>query len=100
MCALKMPFDGNSLPALSLKISKGQYNPLQPCFSKELRLLVVAMLSVDINKRPSINEILKMPIIKYRIKSYLTEMDYSKEFSHTILHKYVKINTSTNININ
>ena len=63
MCALKMPFDANSLPVLSLKISKGQYNPLHPSFSKELRALVVSMLSVEINKRPSINEILSKSII-------------------------------------
>jgi len=88
MCALKMPFDGNSLPQLSLKISSGAYNPLPPCFSRELRNLVAWMLNKEINKRPNINEILKQSIVKSRIKQYLNEVEYSKEFSHTILHNF------------
>ncbi len=58
MCALKMPFDAQNLPMLSLKIIKCQYNPLPPNFSKELRNLVNHMLSIDTNKRPNINEVL------------------------------------------
>lgn len=34
MCLLKPPFDANSLPALALKISKGDYNPLPKQFSR------------------------------------------------------------------
>jgi len=88
MCALKMPFDAQSLPMLSLKIIRGAYNPLPATLSKELRNLVSIMLAVDTNKRPSINEVLKQSIIKSRIKYFLNEMDYNKEFSHTILHNF------------
>lgn len=35
MCALKMPFDAQNLPLLSLKIIKCSYNPLPPNFSKK-----------------------------------------------------------------
>ncbi len=66
MCALKMPFDAQNLPLLSLKIIRCSYNPLPPNFSRELRSLVNIMLSVDTNKRFSINEVLsKEIIIKY-----------------------------------
>lgn len=58
MCALKMPFDAQNLPLLSLKIIKCSYNPLPPNFSKELRNLVHSMLNIDTNKRPNINEVL------------------------------------------
>lgn len=58
MTALKMPFDASSLPMLSLKIIKGNYNPLPYTFSKDIRNLVSNLLLVDPNKRPSINEIL------------------------------------------
>jgi serine/threonine protein kinase len=88
MCALKMPFDAQSLPLLSLKILRCSYNPLPPNFSKDLRSLMSVMLSVNINKRPSINEILRQPIIKSRIKNFLNEMEFNKEFSHTVLHKF------------
>jgi len=34
MCALKLPFEGNSLAVLALKISKGAYPPLPGDYSK------------------------------------------------------------------
>ena len=58
MCALKVPFDAQNLPLLSLKIIKCSYNPLPPNFSKDLRNLVNQMLCIDTNKRPHINEVL------------------------------------------
>lgn len=92
MCALKMPFDASNLASLSLKIIKGSYNPLSTVYTKDLRGLVASMLNVDMNKRPSINEILRQSIIKSRIKNFLNELEYDKEFSHTIIHKYVIFN--------
>lgn len=89
MCVLKMPFDATSLPMLSLKIMRGNYPSLPNPFSKEMRNLIASMLQVDPNKRPSITELLRQPVIKIRIKNFLTELDYSNEFSHTVLHKYV-----------
>jgi NIMA (never in mitosis gene a)-related kinase len=70
MCALKMPFDAQSLPLLSLKIIRCSYNPLPPNFSKELRSLVNSMLLVDTSKRPSINEILSMCCLMIRNADY------------------------------
>jgi len=37
--------------------------------------------------RPDVNKVLAMPIMQNRIKVFLTETIYQKEFSHTILHK-------------
>jgi NIMA (never in mitosis gene a)-related kinase len=71
MCALKMPFDAQSLPLLSLKIIKCSYGALPPNFSKDMRSLINTMLNVDINKRPSINQILSINIIiKHRSSFY------------------------------
>lgn len=58
MMALKMPFDANSLPILSLKIMKGNYPPPPFFYSKELRSLVMSMLHVNEDKRPSASDIL------------------------------------------
>ena len=91
MVTLKMPFDATSLPLLSLKILKGTYNAIPGTFSKDIRNLIAIMLQVDANKRPSITELLKLPIIKNRIKTFLNENEYNGEFSHTILHRYVFI---------
>lgn len=88
---LKMPFDASSLPMLYVKIIRGSYPPIPNIYSKDLRSLVNLLLTVDNDKRPSINDILRLPYIKSRIRSFLTEMEYNDEFSNTIIKKYVNI---------
>ena len=66
MCLLKPPFDANSLPALALKISKGEYLPVPKVYSKEMKKLVGEMLQVDPGKRPNINEVLNSPLLRDR----------------------------------
>ena len=48
--------------------------------------LIAALLQKDPAKRPSINTILKMPIIERRISQFLDDEDFKDEFSHTLLH--------------
>jgi hypothetical protein len=55
-------------------------------------------------RRPSIQEIIRMPIIQNRIKSFLDEVQYNKEFSKTITKKYkenkvVKTNEIKGLNV-
>jgi len=88
ICSLKMPFDAKNLPMLSLKIIRGEYNPLPFVYSNELNSLVTSLLSVDPEKRPNIKAILDNPLLKPRIKNYLNEEQFFKEFSHTVLHNY------------
>jgi len=40
----------------------------------------------DPKRRPTINDLLKNPLIKPRIKRYLEEDSFMEEFSHTLLH--------------
>ena len=87
MCALKPPFNAESLHNLALKIVRGNYQPIPNTYSRELHNLVTVLLNVEMNKRPSVNEILKMPFITNRIKKFLSESIHKFEFSHTILHK-------------
>lgn len=51
--------------------------------------MVSMMLQVDPRRRPSISEILKMPVIVNRIKGFLSESIRNQEFSHTVLHRQV-----------
>jgi len=83
MCALKMPFDGSNLAALSVRIVKGNYTPLPTSFTKDIRALISSMLHVDMNKRPGISEILRHNMVKPRIKNFLSESEYDKEFSNS-----------------
>lgn len=63
MCALQPPFNANSLQMLALKIVKGSYSPLQGTYSKDLKILISEMLTLDPYKRPTVNEILSIIMI-------------------------------------
>ena len=70
LCALKVPFNAANIYALSLKIVKGNYAALPMKYSKELRSLVKDMLQANPTKRPTIDQILNMKIMrKYSEKS-------------------------------
>ena len=88
MMTFKMPFNANSLPMLSVRIMKGNYMPPPAVYTKDLREIVSDCLKVDPSRRPSIKVILKKSIIQNRIKNFLTEIQYNKEFSKTIAKKY------------
>jgi NIMA (never in mitosis gene a)-related kinase len=92
MCALRPPFDASSLHYLAVKIVRGVYSPLPTQYSTELRGLVTQLLSVNAEERPTVNQILKMPFIKARISSFLSETIKHSEFSHTILHNHDFLN--------
>ena len=55
-----------------MQIIKGNFTPLPTSRSKELRDLVACMLTLDVNKRPSINQLLAMPVLKQRITAFLS----------------------------
>jgi NIMA (never in mitosis gene a)-related kinase len=44
------------------------------------------MLQKDPSKRPSINQLLKHPLVEKRIQNFLEDKDFRDEFSHTLLH--------------
>jgi NIMA (never in mitosis gene a)-related kinase len=44
------------------------------------------MLVKDPRRRPSVNDVLRMPIIEKRINMFLGDAGFKDEFSHTLLH--------------
>ena len=88
LMTFKMPFNAVSLPLLSIKIKRGVYNPPPNTYSSEIRDLLKKCLTLDPEKRPSINDILKLPLIKNRINKFLNEVQYDQDLSKTMAKKY------------
>lgn len=65
LATLKRAFDGQSLPALVVKILRGRFPPLPARYSPDLKSLVGRMLSQHPAQRPSVEEILKLPWMRY-----------------------------------
>ena len=87
LVSLKHAFEAGNMNNLVLKIIKGSYPALPTKYSKDLRNLVGILLKRQPKDRPTINETLKMPIIKERIEKFLSETLIHHEFSHTVLHR-------------
>ena len=88
LMTFKMPFNAVSLPLLSIKINRGVYKPPPSTYSSEIRDLLKRCLTIDPEKRPSINEILQLSLIKDRINNFLNEVQYDQDLSKTMAKKY------------
>jgi len=51
-----------------------------------MKNLVSVLLNRDPSKRPRVHDILNMPLIKNRIKDFLTKTQVNLEFNHTVIH--------------
>ena len=70
LATLRHAFDGQSLPALVLKILRGKYPPIPAQYSPKLRALIDAMLKRRPQLRPSVAQILTMPYVKAYADEY------------------------------
>jgi serine/threonine protein kinase len=61
LAALAPPFEANNQLALAVKIKAGRVNRLPDSFSEELSGVVRSMLQVDTAKRPSVEDLLRLP---------------------------------------
>uniref|UniRef100_UPI00358F840F serine/threonine-protein kinase Nek8 n=1 Tax=Myxine glutinosa TaxID=7769 RepID=UPI00358F840F len=78
LCSLKRAFEAENLPALVLKIMRGNFSPISDRYSDALRSLIVDMLNLDPRKRPNLGEILARPIcMKALFHLYTTTGSFS-----------------------
>lgn len=63
LTTLKRAFEASNLPALVLKIIRGNFAPIPERYSPELRKLILSMLALDPTKRPGIPEIMAQPVV-------------------------------------
>eukprot|EP00037_Helgoeca_nana_P030767 m.383513 g.383513 ORF g.383513 m.383513 type:complete len:265 (-) comp28261_c2_seq1:1516-2310(-) len=62
MCSLRKAFDAANLPALVLKIMRGTFSPVSDTYTKHLTDLILSVLHQDPQQRPTLNQILALPV--------------------------------------
>lgn len=87
MASLKCPFDARDMRGLVVKILRGVFPPLPRVYSADLSQLVGRCLMRDPAQRPSVNELLELPVVRRRIERFLTEQQAAAEFAHTMIHR-------------
>ena len=86
MCMLKRPFRGKTMNDVIMKITQNPTPAIQKYYDLDLQALSRSLLSKDPESRPSINEILETPFIKYKAIALLGQTQAKIELSHTIFH--------------
>jgi NIMA (never in mitosis gene a)-related kinase len=74
---LNPPFRAEDMQGLFSKVIKGEYEPIQSHFSKDLRFVIKALLQVEPSKRPSCEQILKMPAVQRHLINYSDLQDHN-----------------------
>ncbi|XP_027001274.1 serine/threonine-protein kinase Nek5 isoform X2 [Tachysurus fulvidraco] len=87
LCTLRHPFEGSSLRQLIVKICRGHYTPVSQRYSADLRLLLSQLFKVSPRDRPSVNSLLKRPLLHKHISKHLDPQFMEEEFSHTVAHR-------------
>ncbi|KAJ1634820.1 kinase-like domain-containing protein, partial [Pavlovales sp. CCMP2436] len=72
MLTLKCPFDARDMRGLVIKILRGAYPPLPATYSSAVHDLVGQLLRRSPLQRPSVNDILRMPMMRARIDNFLS----------------------------
>ena len=87
MASLRCPFDARDMRGLVIKILRGAYPPLPKAFSPGLGQLVGRCLHRQPSQRPSVNELLALPVVRGRIDRFLSDAQRHTEFAHTMIHR-------------
>lgn len=67
-----LSFDKRKQKPDMMQIVRGNYLPIASTYSKGLKDLVDMTLRVDPKRRPTVNEVLKMPVLQERIAKFLS----------------------------
>ncbi|CAD8062004.1 unnamed protein product [Paramecium sonneborni] len=95
LCMLQTPFQADSLHFLLLKICKGVFNNISPNYSTDLNNIIKQLLKCNPDQRPTINQILKFPLISKRVKEFKRSSLYQNEFTVQNLHQQ-RLSTDNN----
>ena len=76
---LKKPFRGEAVQNVLQQITKSTFEPLSNDVDSDLKMLVVALLNKDYNKRPSIFQVANFPAVKQQILAFIDENNIEHE---------------------
>jgi NIMA (never in mitosis gene a)-related kinase len=86
LCTRKICFVGHELAEVIGKIIQGRIPRISSVYSRELRELAKTLLCKDQLTRPTINEILEKPILKFKALALLGTKVGDLELNHSVFH--------------
>ena len=86
LCSLKRAFTGTNIKDIMASIIHIHSPRIPMIYSKELSNIASSMLQKDPTKRPTINQLLQIPLLKYKAIALLGPTQAEIELSHTVFH--------------
>lgn len=71
LCTLKHAFSADNLLGLVYKIVQDKYDPIPSIYSKDLQNLINLLLNKNATERPSVAQILQMPIVRSKMQEFV-----------------------------
>ena len=78
LVALHPPFEAHNHLSLALKIKSGKIEKIPEIYSHNLEKIILWMMNVEQDKRPSIKDIMAIPEVNIRIKEKKIKEGYQK----------------------
>jgi len=86
LCTLRKTFNGKCLRTVMRSIITTSPQEIPSLYSQEIRYLISIMLNKNQQNRPSLNDILSLPIIRAKAIALIGNSEYLNEVSHTVFH--------------
>ena len=78
LVSLHPPFEAHNHLSLALKIKSGKIEKIPEIYSQNLEKVILWMINVEQDKRPSIKDIISIPEVSFRIKEKKIKEGYQK----------------------
>ena len=86
MTTFELPWPIENIQQALEYTTQCRYPSIQGDYSNGLKNIIQMCLQKSPGQRPTINALLKTPVLNKRIKKYLDNNQFRDEFSHTVLH--------------
>lgn len=86
LCALHRAFAGTTIKDIMWHIINTRQSMIPFTYTKDISDIIDGMLQKDPTKRPTINQLLQIPFIKFKVMALLGSEQANIELCHTVFH--------------
>eukprot|EP00347_Sterkiella_histriomuscorum_P014193 403361812 len=84
LCTLKHAFSADNLLGLVYKIVQDKYDPIPAHYSQDLQNLISMLLNKNAQERPSVAQVLQMPIVRQKMQDFVASGGSTLEASKPV----------------
>jgi NIMA (never in mitosis gene a)-related kinase len=99
LCNRTVPFPGTSFNDVASNILSGEYKPISPSYSKELKSIIMSLLCSNPDLRPSAFDILNLKFSRIAINKFLSQENKGELHKTKVKHVHFEEKTEKKKNL-